>query len=65
MGKQKAEWLTVAEAAKALGGCALTIRKYAKNGTLVARKFGIGGLTSPWEISRASIEAYQKANRNR
>lgn len=65
MGKQKTEWLTVAEAAEALGGCAATVRKYAKNGTLVARKDGIGGRTSPWEISRASITAYQVANRNR
>lgn len=64
MGKQK-DWLTVAEAAKALGGCALTIRTYAKNGTLVARKSGVGGRTSPWEISRASIEKLMDANRNR
>jgi hypothetical protein len=64
MDKQNKEWLTVAEAAKALDGCAATVRSYCRSGKLMYKKSGVGGRTSRWLVSRASIDLYRKANRN-
>ena len=59
MSKQT-EWLTMQEAADALGAGVDTIYRYLRSGTLAGRS----GLTSPWLVSRASVVAFRASKGN-
>ena len=53
------DWITTAEAAESSGYNTEYIRRLARKGTLLAKKFG-----SAWQISRSSLTAYLLVTQN-